>query len=73
LFGSHARGEDTADSDIDWLVIFSELSNPRELTITTRTALPSANPLKVSAKRQQSQRDELDVLFSKGQANDSNG
>jgi predicted nucleotidyltransferase len=39
LFGSHARGEATADSDIDLLVIFSELSNQRELTIAIRTAL----------------------------------
>jgi predicted nucleotidyltransferase len=29
LFGSHARGEGKDDSDVDLLVLFSELDNPR--------------------------------------------
>jgi predicted nucleotidyltransferase len=34
LFGSHARGEATAHSDIDLLVVFPELEHPREMTIS---------------------------------------
>ena len=29
LFGSHARGEGKDDSDVDLLVLFAELDNPR--------------------------------------------
>ncbi|WP_448573849.1 nucleotidyltransferase domain-containing protein [Trichothermofontia sp.] len=39
LFGSHARGEATAQSDVDLLVVFSDLSNPRETTIAIRGIL----------------------------------
>jgi uncharacterized protein len=30
LFGSHARGEAGRDSDIDLLVLFREVDNPRQ-------------------------------------------
>jgi predicted nucleotidyltransferase len=30
LFGSYARGEASEDSDVDLLVLFSEVENPRE-------------------------------------------
>lgn len=39
LFGSHARGEATAHSDIDLLVVFSTLSNYRQMTIAIREKL----------------------------------
>lgn len=39
LFGSHARGEATADSDIDLLVVFAELAHKRETTIAIRSIL----------------------------------
>lgn len=39
LFGSHARGEATSHSDIDLLVVFPDLSNPREMTIAIRGIL----------------------------------
>lgn len=39
LFGSHARNEATDDSDIDLLVVFSEVSSKRQLTIAIRDIL----------------------------------
>lgn len=39
LFGSYARGEATADSDIDLLVVFSALKHKRETTIAIRSIL----------------------------------
>lgn len=39
LFGSYARGEATAHSDIDLLVVFPELSSKREMTISIRGIL----------------------------------
>jgi len=39
LFGSHARGEATAHSDIDLLVVFPELSSKREMAISIRGVL----------------------------------
>ena len=39
LFGSYARGEATADSDIDLLVVLSELTHKRETTIAIRSIL----------------------------------
>lgn len=39
LFGSHARGEATAHSDIDLLVVFPELEHQREMTISILGAL----------------------------------
>ncbi|URR36255.1 nucleotidyltransferase domain-containing protein [Thermosynechococcus sp. HN-54] len=39
LFGSYARGEATADSDIDLLVVFPELSSKREITIAIHRVL----------------------------------
>ncbi|QQE66554.1 putative nucleotidyltransferase [Leptolyngbya sp. BL0902] len=39
LFGSHARGDATADSDIDLLVVFAELTHKRETTIAIRSIL----------------------------------
>ena len=39
LFGSYARGEATAHSDIDLLVVFAEIADKREKTITIREIL----------------------------------
>jgi predicted nucleotidyltransferase len=39
LFGSYARGEATAHSDVDLLVVFPELSSKREMTISIRRIL----------------------------------
>jgi predicted nucleotidyltransferase len=44
LFGSHARGEATRDSDVDLLVVFPhvERENKRNLTVEIRRALADA-------------------------------
>ncbi|MGI8553521.1 MAG: DUF4209 domain-containing protein [Dehalococcoidia bacterium] len=39
LFGSYARGEERADSDIDLLVVFSSIGDKRQQTIEVRKAL----------------------------------
>lgn len=39
LFGSHARGEATPDSDIDLLVVLPEATNKRQSAIEIRRAL----------------------------------
>lgn len=39
LFGSHARGEATPDSDIDLLVVLSETTNKRQSAIEIRRVL----------------------------------
>jgi len=39
LFGSHARGEATFDSDVDLLVVLPEVDNPRETAIRIRQIL----------------------------------
>jgi len=39
LFGFHARGDATAHSDIDLLVVFPELHNMRETTVAIREVL----------------------------------
>jgi len=39
IFGSHARGSATVDSDIDLLVIMPELKNRRKTTVAMRKTL----------------------------------
>ena len=39
LFGSHARGDAHADSDVDLLVVFPEVENNRQMRIDIRGAL----------------------------------
>jgi predicted nucleotidyltransferase len=39
LFGSHARGDARPDSDIDLMVLFSELESPRKRAVEIRTSL----------------------------------
>ncbi|MBE2235299.1 MAG: nucleotidyltransferase domain-containing protein [Anaerolinea sp.] len=39
LFGSHARGDATSDSDIDLLVVLAEAPDQRQATIEIRRAL----------------------------------
>ncbi len=39
LFGSHARGDATADSDVDLLVVLPEAPNKRQAAIDIRRAL----------------------------------
>lgn len=39
LFGSYARGEANAKSDIDLLIVFANLSNKRDMTLAIRRVL----------------------------------
>lgn len=39
LFGSHARGDATADSDVDLLVVLAEAPDKRQAAIAIRRAL----------------------------------
>jgi predicted nucleotidyltransferase len=39
VFGSYARGEATVNSDIDLLIIFSEVNSKRQMAISIRQAL----------------------------------
>jgi predicted nucleotidyltransferase len=39
LFGSHARGTATADSDVDLLVVLPEVADKRRATVEIRRAL----------------------------------
>ena len=39
LFGSHARGDATADSDVDLLVVLPEAPNKRQAAVEIRRAL----------------------------------
>lgn len=39
LFGSHARGSATARSDVDLLVVLSDVHDKREVTVAIRQAL----------------------------------
>jgi predicted nucleotidyltransferase len=39
LFGSHARGEAEPDSDIDLLVVFSEVDDKRQVAVEIRRTL----------------------------------
>lgn len=39
LFGSHARGSATADSDVDLLVVLGEVTDKRRTTVEIRRAL----------------------------------
>ena len=51
LFGSHARGDADEQSDIDLLVVFSELTDKRKTAIDIRVALadvPMAKDILVS-------------------------
>ncbi|MEK7409398.1 MAG: nucleotidyltransferase domain-containing protein [Acidobacteriota bacterium] len=45
LFGSHARGDAHEDSDVDLLVLFSEVDNPRERAAELYAALIGCSPL----------------------------
>lgn len=39
LFGSHARGDHQSHSDVDLLVVFSELADKRKTAVDIRRAL----------------------------------
>ena len=55
LFGSQARGDADRYSDIDLLVVFSELTDKRETTIDIRVALadlPVAKDILVSTPKE---------------------
>ncbi len=39
LFGSYARGEATADSDVDLLVVYANLTKKRPMAVAIRRAL----------------------------------
>ena len=43
LFGSHARGDTKADSDVDLLVVLSSVADKREVVIQIRRALKEFN------------------------------
>jgi predicted nucleotidyltransferase len=55
LFGSHARGDAGPDSDVDFLVVFPELSNRRETAVEIMEALahfPAAKDVIVSTPQE---------------------
>ena len=55
LFGSHAHGLATVDSDIDLLVIMAELKNRRETTVAMRKILadiPAPKDIIVTSKEE---------------------
>lgn len=45
LFGSHARGEMTADSDVDLLVVMNFEGRPHEQAVDIRARIPRRFPL----------------------------
>ncbi len=55
LFGSHARGSATIDSDIDLLIVMSALKNRRKTTIEIRKTLadiPASKDIIVASKQE---------------------
>ena len=55
LFGSHARGSATVDSDIDLLIVMSALKNRRKTTIEIRKILadiPAPKDIIVTSKKE---------------------
>lgn len=45
LFGSHAYGSPTPDSDVDMLIVMDDVGNPREKAIEIRSAFRRQFPL----------------------------
>jgi predicted nucleotidyltransferase len=67
LFGSHARGDAQADSDIDLLIVFSHVTNKRSKAVEIRQALvdlPVAKDIIVTTPDEIARRGDLvgDVL-----------
>ena len=67
LFGSHARGADHPQSDVDLLVVFSELSDKRKTAVDIRpdlADLPVAKDhLVTTLKELVRQRDRVDTVL----------
>ncbi len=62
LFGSHAKGEATEESDVDLLVVLPHVENKREVTIEIRRALadlPVAKDIVVTTPDEIRQRGDL--------------
>jgi predicted nucleotidyltransferase len=62
LFGSHARGEGGAASDVDLLVILSEVDDKRRMAVAIRRALadlPLSKDIIVTTPKEISQRGHL--------------
>ncbi|OGV78597.1 MAG: hypothetical protein A3K19_32120 [Lentisphaerae bacterium RIFOXYB12_FULL_65_16] len=51
LFGSHARGDATEDSDVDLLVVMDDVEDADDTAIKMRLQIPRAFPLDLMVKR----------------------
>ena len=71
LFGSHARGEAHPQSDVDLLVVFSELADKRKTAIDIRRALadlPVAKDILVTTPEELArQRDRVGTVLRSAQ------
>ena len=67
LFGSHARGDDQPHSDVDLLVVFSELADKRKIAVDIRRALadlPVAKDILVTTPEELArQRDQVGTVL----------
>ena len=71
LFGSHARGEAHPQSDVDLLVVFSELGDKRKTAVDIRRALadlPMAKDILVTTPEELArQRDQVGTILRAAQ------
>ena len=71
LFGSHARGDAHPQSDVDLLVVFSELADKRKTTVDIRRALadlPMAKDILVATPEELvRQRDQVGTVLRAAQ------
>jgi predicted nucleotidyltransferase len=67
LFGSHARGRSSMDSDVDLLVIMDFEGRPHEKAFEIRKAIPRKFPLDLLVRRQKDidRRLQMNDLFFK--------
>ena len=71
LFGSHARGEAHPQSDVDLLVVFSELADKRKIAVDIRRSLadlPMAKDILVTTPEELArQRDQVGTILRAAQ------
>ena len=71
LFGSHARGEAHPQSDVDLLVVFSELTDKRKTAVDIRRTLadlPMAKDILVTTPEELArQRDQVGIILRAAQ------